>query len=54
MNRALSVADEWTEKVNEMNNEVMQLRTKCLQNLINGTNDDQSQSFNNRYDFLPI
>ena len=54
LNRALSVADEWTKKVNDMNNEAMQFRSKRLQNLINGVSDNQSQPFSNGYNFMHL
>ncbi len=54
LNLALSVADEWTKKVNTMNDEAMQYRSKCLHNLINGVEENQSQTFVGTYNFMHL
>ena len=47
-------ADEWTKKVNTMNDEAMQYRSKCLHNLINGVEENQSQTFVGTYNFMHL
>ena len=52
LNRALSVADEWTKKINNMNREVMQMRSQHLQNLINGVSETKTQAYGSPYNFM--